>query len=120
MKYLFGGVIAALSLLLVMGENDAGEKAKHTIPQVMAKAMKGGLCKKVASGKASDEEKEQLVELFTSLNKNTPPMGDAKDWQKKTGALLDAAKKAAKGDEKAAKSLGTLANCAACHKAHKG
>ena len=78
MKYLFAGVIAALSLALVMGENKAGEKkAKHTIAEVMQKAMKGGLCGKVAKGKASDEEKEQLVELFTSLSKNEPPKGEA-------------------------------------------
>ncbi len=120
MKYLFAAVIATLSLALLLGENSAGEKAKHTIPQVMAKAMKGGLCKKVAQGKANDDEKKQLVELFTSLTKNEPPKGEAKDWKEKTSALLAAAKKAADGDEAGAKSLGKLANCKACHDAHKG
>ncbi|MCS7047400.1 MAG: hypothetical protein NZO58_13665 [Gemmataceae bacterium] len=121
MKYLFAGVVAALSLVLVLGENKAGDgKPKHTIAEVMAKAMKGGLCKKCASGEATEAEKKELVELFTSLSQNEPPKGDLKDWKKRTGALLDAAKKIAAGDEKAGKALGAAANCAACHKAHKG
>lgn len=105
---------------LLGGESQAGkDKAKHTIAQVMGKAMKGGLCAKVAGGKASDAEKAELVELFTSLSQNTPPKGDDKEWKAKTGALVEAAKKAAKGDAEAAASLKKLANCAACHKAHK-
>jgi hypothetical protein len=120
MKYLFAGVITMASLLLVLGDNTAGEKAKYTIPEVMAKAHKGGLMKKVASGKASDAEKKDLVELYTALSKNEPPKGDADDWKTKTKALVEAAKKAADGDEAAAKKLPNLANCGACHKAHKG
>ena len=120
MKYLFAGAIAAVSLVLVLGDNHAGEKAKYTIPQVMKKAMAGGLCKKVASGKANDEEKTQLVELFTALSQNTPPKGDADDWKSKTKALLEAAKGAAGGDADAAKKLPKLANCNGCHSVHKG
>ena len=120
MKYLFAGVIATLCMALLLGENNAGEKPKHTIPQVMAKAMKGGLCKKVASGMASDDEKKQLVELFTSLTKNEPPMGDAKAWKERTSALLEAAKKAASGDESGNKALPKLANCMSCHNQFKG
>src|SRR5262245_14736539 len=98
MKYLFGGAIAMVSVLLVMSDNQASEKAKYTIPEVMAKAHKGGLMKKVASGKASDAEKKDLVELYTALSKNEPPKGDAADWKTKTKALVEAATKAADGD----------------------
>ena len=120
MKYLMAGAIAMVSMVFLLGSNDAGEKAKHTIPEVMQKAMKGGLCKKCATGKADEAEKKQLVELFTSLSQNTPPKGDAESWKKKTTALLEAAKKVAKGDEGAGAALGKLANCAGCHNAHKG
>lgn len=122
MKYLFAGVITMASLLLVLGDNTAGEKAKYTIPEVMAKAHKGAnaLMPKVAKGKASDAEKKELVELYTALSKNEPPKGDAADWKAKTKALVEAATKAADGDEAAAKKLPNLAACAACHKAHKG
>ncbi len=121
MKYLFAGAFATLSLAILLGDNDAGEKkAKYTIPEVMARAHKEGLMKKVADGKASDEEKEELVGHYVALNNNDPPKGEKKDWKKRTSALVDAAKKAAKGDEAAAKTLPKLANCGACHKAHKG
>ncbi len=119
MKFAASGLIATLAVALCLGTNDAGEKAKHTIPEVMKTAHKGGLMKKVAAGEANDDEKKQLVELYTSLSQNKPPMGDEGEWKKKTTALVKAAEAAAKGDEKAAKSLPKLANCAACHKAHK-
>lgn len=120
MKYLFAGTTAALGLLLVLSDNQAGEKAKLTIPQVMAKAHKSGLMKKVASGTASADEKQQLVEHYTALNRNEPPKGDLKAWKERTGAILEAAKKAAGGDAAAAKSLPKLANCKACHDLHRG
>jgi hypothetical protein len=115
MKYMFAGAFAALSLLLVISHNDAGEKAKHTIPEVMKRAMKGGLCKTVASGKGTDAEKKELVALFTSLTQNKPPQGELDAWKKKTGAMLDAAKKIADGDPKAGKTLQGLVNCKTCH-----
>jgi hypothetical protein len=80
----------------------------------MQKAMKGGLCAKVASGKASEAEQKQLVSLFEGLAKTDPPKGDAEAWKAKTKALLDAAK----ANDGAA--LKKAANCAACHKEHKG
>ncbi len=120
MKYVFAAAIAGLSLTLLMGENRAAQKAKYSIADVMDEAHKGGLMKKVASGKASADDKKHLVELYTALSQNDPPKGDAKDWKERTGKLVEASKKAADGDEKAAKSLPGLANCAACHKLHKG
>jgi hypothetical protein len=113
-------VVATLTVIILMGgTNVAGEK-KVEIKDVMKTAMKGGLCAKVAGGKASDAEKKQLVELFTALSKDTPPKGDADSWKTKTTALVDAAKKAAAGDADAGKALKAAANCMACHSAHKG
>ena len=114
MKVVVAGLIAALTMVFVLGSNEAQEKGpKYKIAEVMKKAMKGGLCGKVASGKASDAEKAELVELFTALCQNTPPKGDAAAWKEKTSALVEAAKKA---DGAALKKL---ANCGACHKVHK-
>lgn len=119
MKFLAAAVMAVVSMALLMsGTNQAGEKVE--IKDVMKKAMKGGLCGKVASGKASDDEKKELVALFKGLAAATPPKGDADSWKAKTGALVDAAKKAAAGDADAGKALKAAANCAACHKVHKG
>jgi hypothetical protein len=115
MKALFAGAFATLALALVLagGQADGQEKPKYKIAEVMAKAMKGGLCSKVAKGTATAEEKETLVELFTALHANTPPKGSEEGWKSKTKALLDAAKA---GDSKA---LQAAANCKACHSEHK-
>ena len=108
-------VVAMVSYSGAADEKDAKKesKPKHSIKDVMKKCMKGGLCKKVAGGKANAEEKQLLVEMFTSLAANKPPTGNAKSWQAKTTALLKAAKA---GDNAALKKA---ANCAACHKVHK-
>jgi hypothetical protein len=123
MKYVLGVAIAATALIVGMDSNYAGEKKepKYTIKEVMKKAHagKGAIMKAVAAGKASDEEKQELVELYTALAMNKPPMGDEGEWKEQTGKMLQAAKKAAKGDEKAAASLTKIVNCGACHKKFK-
>ena len=111
--------MAMVALALVLESNQAGEKPKYTIKEVMKDAHKGGLMKKVADGKADDTEKKHLVDLYKALAANTPPMGSADDWKTKTKALVDASSKAATGDAAAAATLPKLANCAACHKEHK-
>lgn len=115
MKIAVSGLIVALALVFAFGASDVSsqEKPKYKIAEVMAKAMKGGLCSKVAQGKADEDEKKTLIELFTALHANTPPKGEAASWKEKTSALLEAAKK---GDGAALKKA---ANCAECHKVHK-
>jgi hypothetical protein len=93
---------------------------KYKIKDVMKEAMKGGLCKKVADGAASKEEKEKLVELFTALGQNKPPKADDDDWKTRTKALLDAAKACAKDDKDGPAALKKAANCKGCHDNHKG
>src|ERR1700682_2980267 len=119
MKFLAASLMAVTAIVLLLGDNLAGEKAKYTIKEVMKEAHKGGLMKKVADGKADDTEKKHLVDLYKALSQNDPPKGPADDWKKKTTALVEASTKASKGDAAAAATLPKLANCAACHKEHK-
>ncbi len=121
MKAMLAGFIGVLALVLVFSADGAGEKEpQYKIKEVMQKAMKGGLCKKVATGKATAAEKKQLVEMFVALHSNTPPKGDEKVWAKVTQALVETAKKIESGtDETATMTLGKLANCANCHKQFK-
>ena len=109
------GAVALFGLALVCDSNIEGGDKKEpvSIKVVMQKAMKGGLCGKVAGGKASEAEKKQLIALFTDLAANKAPRGDDASWKEKTAALLAAAK----ADD--GKALKKAANCAACHKAHK-
>jgi hypothetical protein len=103
-------------------QKDDGDKKKpkYTIKEVMKKAhAKDGILAKVKSGKASKEDLKELVVLYEALAQNKPPKGDLKDWEKRTTAMVKAAKAAAK-DEKEAMALVKLVNCAECHKEHKG
>lgn len=119
MKWFAAGLLTWMGVVLVLGDNHAGEKAKYTIKEVMKEAHKDKLMNKVAAGKASEEGKKHLAELYKALSQNTPPRGDADDWKTRTVALVKAADLAATGDAKAAKSLPKLANCMGCHKLHK-
>jgi hypothetical protein len=97
----------------------ADDAPKYKIKDVMAKCMKGGLCKKVADGNASAEEKKELLDMFTALAANKPPKGDDASWKEYTGALLAAAKEAHAGKDGAGDKLKKAANCAGCHGKHK-
>lgn len=119
MKFLAAGAIAVFSLAFLLESNQAGDKAKYSISEVMLEAHKGGLMKKVAGGKANDDERKQLVGYYKALSQNMPPKGGAESWKKLTGALVKASEAAATGDADAAKTLTKLANCAGCHKKHK-
>jgi hypothetical protein len=123
MKVFVAGVLATFALVLLLSsssdagkDKDKSEEPKYKIKEVMKKAMAGGLCKKCATGKGSDEEKKQLVEMFVALCANTPPKGEKDDWVKITKQLADAAKAVAAGkDDEAGAKLGKLVNCKECH-----
>ncbi len=96
------------------------DKKQATIKEVMAVAMKGKLCDKVAKGDASEEEKKKLAGLFAALHENKPPRGEQASWDEKTKALVDAANDVLAGKPGAGEKLRGAANCMACHSAHKG
>jgi hypothetical protein len=107
-----------VSLPVIAADDDA--KPKYKIKDVMKKAMKGPLLKKVAGGNASDAEKKELHGMLVALGKNKPPKGDANSWKKFTTALAKAGKAAVDGDADAGAALKKAANCKGCHSKHKG
>jgi hypothetical protein len=109
-------VLAGWGLLAVT----TGAQEKATTKEIMQIAMKGGLCKKVASGEASAEEKKKLAGLFAALHENKPSKGEQSSWDEKTKALVDAANDVLAGKEGAGAALQKAANCMGCHSAHKG
>ncbi len=115
------GLLAGLSVFQAADQS----KPKYTIEEVMEKAHKGGkksLLKKVASGAADEKEKKQLLEYYEEMAKNPAPKsdkGNPADWQKRTGALVAAAKDVVASKPGAANNLNKAANCAACHKIYK-
>ncbi len=123
MRTLVAGACAVLTVCLLAGSQQAGEKgkAKYEISEVMQKAhKKGGLLFRVSAGKGDKADAEKLLEMYTELAKNKPPRGDAQSWKRFTDGLVAAAKVAVKGGADAGAKLRKAANCMACHKAHKG
>jgi hypothetical protein len=112
---------ALVGLTFAAAAGKPGQQPKYTIKEVMQKAHKGDLLKKVLSGKASQEEKEELVLGYTALSLQEPPKGDLESWKKKTNALVMASKAVLKDDTntKALAQLKAAANCTACHKEHR-
>jgi hypothetical protein len=109
-------LVIGFGLAIAIGSG-AQDKPKYTIKDVMKTAHKGGLLKKVSEGKASDEEKQKLVDMYEALAASKPPKGEDESWKTKTTALVEAAKAAQKGDTG---KLKAAADCKACHTGHKG
>ena len=116
------GLVVAVAFGLSWGllATAQDDKPKYTIKEVMQKAHKGGLMKKVASGQGTKEDAQQLVEMYNALGKNKPPKGEAASWEEKTKALIAAAQDVVDGKQGAGPRLQQAANCMACHSAHKG
>ena len=131
MTKLFETCIAALVVAIAVSAfgfaQDAEKQqekktAELTVKQVMEKAMspKGDqLNKKVLSGKATNEEKLQLLDLFISLTENDAPKGEQASWEVFTNSAVTAAAKVAVGREGAIDELKAATNCKKCHDAHK-
>lgn len=116
--------VVAIGAFAFAHDSDGEDKVKpkHTVKQVMGKAMspKGDkLNKKVLSGDASDKEKLELLDLYISLTENDAPSGDEASWNKFAGAAAIAAAKVAVGREGAMAELKAATNCKKCHDAHK-
>jgi hypothetical protein len=112
--------VLAVAALVVLGLS-ATARAENSIKDVMKKAHQGkpALCAKCASGKATKEEKEELVALYEDLAKAEPPKGEKDSWKMKTEALLKAAKGMAKDDKTAIAAYKKALDCKVCHTAHK-
>jgi surface antigen len=109
-------VVGQACLILSAAEDN---KPKYKIKEVMKEAHKGGLLKKVTSGKADKEDKEKLLEFYIALSKNKPPKGDLDDWKERTGTMVVVAKEVVEAKEGAEKKLAKTVNCGACHSLHK-
>jgi hypothetical protein len=118
----FVGALLALLIASIAMFSTAQDKPKIAIKDIMEKAHKGNpaLCAKVAGEKASKEEKQQLLELWSALGENKPPKGPEKSWKEKTDAMVVAAKAAVADDKGYGAKVKAAVNCKACHEVHKG
>ncbi len=118
-------VALSLTCTAVMAQGAADAKPKYTIKEVMkgahtpAKEGEKPLRDIVLGGKATPEQKQQLLDFYISLAENEPPKGDKEAWAKKTAPVIVGAAMIVVGRENGADVLRRATNCAACHKDHK-
>lgn len=89
-----------------------------TIKEIMRQTMTKGLCQKVIKKKATQEEQQELVRLFTKLAELDPEIGDADNWQDRCDELVKYSTEISLGEE-SHKNLKKAANCIDCHKEHR-
>lgn len=109
------------SALVWAQDGDGEREPKYSIEEVMEQAHAGedSLLAKVADGKASAEEKVQLLDLYLSMLENDPPVGDAAAFHEKANEAVAAVARVVVGRDGAEGELKRAVNCAACHKEHK-
>jgi cytochrome c556 len=114
---LFVGMVVASWVVA----QESGDKAvpKHTLKEVMKQAHGSKLLNKVVDGKASKEEKDQLLDIYISLLDSDPPKGDKEAWIMNSGRLVVAAARVAVGRDGSTDELKAASNCKACHDSYK-
>lgn len=116
-RSMFAGAMAYAALILLMaGTAEAqkdGKDKEWTVKEIMAKAHgKDALRTKVMKGNASNDEKKQLIDLYTALAALKAPRGDEKDWKERTKKVVELVKTGDPADLKAI-------DCKGCHGAFK-
>jgi cytochrome c556 len=121
-RWITGCLVLTLALGGAAAVSEEKEEEELAIKDVMKQAHTGkpSLKDKVQQGKASDEEKEKLLDLYKALNKKKPPRGDEDEFRKRTEALVTAAKAAVDGKKDAGKLLAKASNCKTCHDNYRG
>lgn len=117
----FGSLFALLlaGLIAVQAVGAAPVEPTNSIKDVMKKAHKDGLLKKVLDGQASDEEKKQLLDLYIDMLEGVPEKGEQSAWLMAAGRSVVAAGKVVVGREGSMAELKEATNCKACHDVFK-
>lgn len=123
MRTVFRALLSAAFVLgVAFSYSSAADEAapKYTIKEIMKQAHKDGLLKKIAGGQGTKEDATKLLDLYKSLQGNKPPKGEPDSWKAKSAVLVQAAQDVVDNKDGATGRLEKAANCAECHKAHKG
>lgn len=94
-------------------------KPKNNIKEVMKKAHKSGLLKKVTSGKSTKDENKELLKLYIDLSRNLPQKGKKENWFKLTGQLIAASSEVVIGEKDGILNLKSASSCKTCHSEFK-
>jgi hypothetical protein len=116
---MLAGIGALLTGEMVIANPKAAPEPQNSIKDVMKKAHKDGLLKKVLAGEGDDADKKMLLDLYIDLVENKPEKGERADWIMAAGPVVVAAGKVVVGRDGAIEELKTATNCKACHDVFK-
>jgi hypothetical protein len=111
----------AVAIAAGLGAYRAADDKPLEIEAIMEKAHQGrpSLFKTVLGGKASKEQKEELLKLYLDLGKNKPPKGSEEDWKKRCAIIVTAAKDVVAEKPDSLVVLKKAVSCKECHENHK-
>jgi hypothetical protein len=122
-KLLVAAALLATGLFMALdaAPTTQDEKPKVSISDVMTKAhpRNTGLRAKLLTGKASKEEKQELLDLYIELGKNKPPKGDVASWKKRTENIVKVTKDYIDNKPGAKAKFDNATKCADCHNQHR-
>jgi hypothetical protein len=119
----FAAVMAAP--LLGFGTDEPRTKPDLSISEIMLRAHQPkrqfyrALDQVVISGRATEEEKKQLVGLYEALKRAKPPGGSIESWKRDMDRIVEAARAVASGDDAATGRLLAAINCTVCHEKYR-
>ena len=104
-----------------------GAAKERSISQIMLRAhltpgnraTRNNLDNKVLDNKATDDEKKELLELYSGLRKQKPPKGKSEEWDKRVGELVESLKAVYAGEKGAKERFSQAKDCKSCHAAHR-
>ena len=91
----------------------------NSIKEVMKKAHKDGMLKKILAGEGDEADKKMLLDLYIDMLEGKPEKGDQAEWLMMAGKSVVAAGKLVVGREGALEELKVATNCKACHDVFK-
>lgn len=113
--------VALMSVGAAFAVNNNLLAPKHSVKEVMKLAhdKANGLLGKIQGGKATDEEKKQLLDLYIDMVEGEPKKGDPGEWKMAAGAAMMSAAKVVLGREGAVEELAKTSDCKSCHSKFK-
>ena len=117
------GILAAgiLALLALGAVAQQGKKPAAPIKDMMERTHKGrdNPASELRNGRGTPEDAKKLLAEYKAIAGFKPPLGDAKSWSSRTGAVITALTDLIDKKPGAVDRLNSATECRACHEAHR-
>jgi hypothetical protein len=116
-------LLAALALPAQQSKNKKPppKPAPKSVKQIMEETHKGAdnPASEVRHGRGTEEMQKILLKAYVDMAAMKPPVGDAKSWQAKTGAVIAAINDLIAKKPGAVDRVYSTTDCRACHDPHR-